>query len=352
MFSNSVTMVLHDNHSLKPYNTFGMDVKARRFVLLEQESDAALFIEKYFRADEPLLIIGGGSNLLFTGDFPGTAVKVGIEGITLKEEEGDTLIVEAGAGTLWDSFVEHCVGKDWSGVENLSLIPGNVGSGPIQNIGAYGAEISEVVHEVQCVRISSGKQLRLSGEECRFGYRDSIFKHELKGKVIITSVTFKLHSLPHHLTTSPPELKLDYGTIRQELAAMGVTQPGIREVREAVCRIRTRKLPDPAVTGNAGSFFKNPVVPDEKARNLRSEFPEIPEFPDVCGVKVPAAWLIEQCGWKGYRSGDAGVHPNQPLVLVNYGAATGRQILELSQQIRDSVNEKFGIVLEPEVIVV
>jgi UDP-N-acetylmuramate dehydrogenase len=345
-------MVLHDNHSLKPYNTFGMDIKARRFVLLEQESDAALFLEKYFRPDEPMLIVGGGSNLLFTGDFPGTVMKVGIEGITLAEENGDHVIVKAGAGKLWDSFVDYCVDKGWSGVENLSLIPGNIGSGPIQNIGAYGAEISEVVHEVHGIRIPSGKPMRLSNKECRFGYRDSIFKHELKGKVIITSVTFKLHSPPHHLSTSPPELKLDYGTIRQELAAMGVTEPGISEVREAVCRIRTSKLPDPAVTGNAGSFFKNPVVSDEKAQTLRSEFPQIPEFPDVCGVKVPAAWLIEQCGWKGYRSGDAGVHPNQPLVLVNYGAATGRQILELSQNIQDSVTQKFGIRLEPEVIVV
>ena len=203
------------------------------------------------------------------------------------------------------------------------------------------------------------KPLVLSNEECRFGYRDSIFKHELKGRVIITFVTFKLHSSPHHLTTSPPhhlttsspKLKLDYGTIREELAVMGVTEPGIREVREAVIRIRTGKLPDPAVIGNAGSFFKNPVVTEEKAVSLRSEFPGIPEFPDVCGVKIPAAWLIEQCGWKGYRSGDAGVHPNQPLVLVNYGAATGRQIHELSQNIRDSVTQKFGIPLDPEVII-
>jgi UDP-N-acetylmuramate dehydrogenase len=345
-------MVLYENHSLKPYNTFGMDVKARRFVILENEEDAVVFLKEHFRAGEPMLILGGGSNLLFTGDFEGTVLRIGIEGIVLLEEKGDSLFVSVGAGTQWDSFVGYCVSNDWGGVENLSLIPGNAGSGPIQNIGAYGTEIAEVVHEVRCLEIASGNKLRFSNTECRFGYRDSIFKDELKGKVIITSVTFMLYSPPHNLTTSPYKLKLDYGTIRQELAAMGVAEPGLREIREAVCRIRTAKLPDPAVTGNAGSFFKNPVVSDEKARSLRSEFPGIPEYPDICGVKVPAAWLIEQCGWKGWRSGDAGVHPNQPLVLVNYGKATGMEILELSRRIRDSIHEKFGIALEPEVIIV
>ncbi len=347
-------MILLKNHSLRSLNTFGIEAKARLFADVTSKDQVRDFLQDQYEPGSPLLILGGGSNILFTGDFDGTVMKISIEGIEIVDKKPGEILVSAGAGTNWDSFVQYCVERGWAGVENLSLIPGNTGSGPIQNIGAYGADISEVIREVGFTLIETGEELRLSGPECRFGYRDSIFKQELKGKIIITEVVFALipTSPPQHLTTSPYELKLNYGTIRQELARMGVKEPGIRDVREAVCAIRRSKLPDPAVTGNAGSFFKNPIVTTEMALSLQLQFPGIPAYPEACGVKIPAAWLIEQCGWKGKRFGDAGVHEHQPLVLVNHGHATGAEILELSRKIRQSVSDRFGIALDPEVNIV
>jgi UDP-N-acetylmuramate dehydrogenase len=351
-------MNLLKDYSLKLLNTFGIDVRAERFAEVRSREELGEFLKQHYRKEERLLVLGGGSNILFTKDFKGTVLKVSIGRISVIELAGDHVTVQAGAGTNWDSVVEYCVDHNWAGLENLSLIPGTAGSGPIQNIGAYGAEIADVISEVRCTEIATGREIRLTREDCRFGYRDSIFKHELRNKVIITEVNLKLipfespTASPHHHTTTPHGLKLDYGTIRQELADMGVTNPGIRDVREAVCRIRRSKLPDPAVTGNAGSFFKNPVVTSEKAASLQALFPDMPAFPDICGVKVPAAWLIEQCGWKGKVSGHAGVHASQPLVLVNLGQASGADILRLSEEVREAVSEKFGISLEPEVNII
>ena len=343
-------MTIHENYSLRKLNTFGFDVRAARFGEIRSAEEIPLFLEKFYRQEEPLLILGGGSNLLFTRDFPGTVLRISLGGITLVEEGEKEVVVSAGAGVIWDDFVAYCVSNGWGGLENLSLIPGLVGSTPIQNIGAYGMEAGETVREVRYTEMETGRQQVISGTQCRFGYRNSIFKHELKEKTIVTEVVFNL--IPKKATEAREGLKLDYGHIRKELEIMGVSDPGIREVREAVCRIRRSKLPDPAVTGNAGSFFKNPVVTAEKADTLRSGYDCMPSFADPNGIKIPAAWLIEQCGWKGKRFGDAGVHINQPLVLVNYGQATGQQILQLSEQIRRSVLDKFGITLESEVVII
>lgn len=343
-------MTIYENYSLRNLNTFGFEVRAARFGEIHSSEEITSFLEKYYRQGDPLLILGGGSNLLFTRDFPGMVLRISLGGIRLVEEGEKEVVISAGAGVVWDDFVAYCVSNGWGGLENLSLIPGLVGSTPIQNIGAYGMEVGETIREVHYTEVETGQQRVISGTQCRFGYRNSIFKHELKEKIMVTEVIFSLAS--EKVTAAREGLKLDYGHIRKELEIMGVSDPSIREVREAVCRIRRSKLPDPAVTGNAGSFFKNPVVPAEKADALRSHYDCMPSFADPNGIKIPAAWLIEQCGWKGKRFGDAGVHINQPLVLVNYGHATGQQILHLSEQIRNSVLDKFGITIESEVVIV
>jgi UDP-N-acetylmuramate dehydrogenase len=346
-------MHLDQKVSLKALNTFGMEAEARYFVEAKTHSEVLTLLNYRHMIHMPILFMGGGSNVLLTRDFSGIVIRISSKGITVKEETATHVFVTAEAGENWDEFVQHCVASGWAGLENLSLIPGRLGAAPIQNIGAYGVEVRDVIDSVQIIEIDSGKQKRFTNAECQFGYRDSIFKRALKGKVIILNVTFKL------LKISPSDqgsiLKLDYGDIRSELQALNVTVPTIADVREAVCNIRRRKLPDPAEIGNAGSFFKNPVVNSELATSLRHNFPEIPVYPQAAStgpVKIPAAWLIDQCGWKGYRDGDAGVHVNQPLVLVNYGSATGRQILDLANRISDSVHQKFGIRLEIEVNVV
>ena len=348
-------MLFQENQSLKSLNTFGVDAKARWFCALRDRSETVPFLEHLSRLNKPLLVLGGGSNILFTQDFEGVVLKMEMTGIDILEETADRVIVKVGAGTCWDEFVSLCSEKGWAGVENLSLIPGTTGGGPIQNIGAYGAEIGEVISEVTYTEISTGRECSLEREQCRFGYRNSIFKNELRGKAIITQVTFSLtvqHSAPQHLTSSPPRLRLDYGSIRRELQTMGVNDPGVGDVRNAVIRIRRSKLPDPAELGNAGSFFKNPVIPADQGQALKERYPDITVWPDPAGMKIPAAWLIEQCGWKGKRIGQAGVHINHPLILVNHGGATGPGILCLAGQIRDSVLEKFGIALELEVNVI
>ncbi|MEI6684043.1 MAG: UDP-N-acetylmuramate dehydrogenase [Bacteroidota bacterium] len=348
-------MHLDQKVSLKTLHTFGMEVEAKYFVEAKTLAEVLTLLNYRHMIHMPILFLGGGSNVLFTRDFSGIVIRISSRGIAVLEEDDHSVRVTAEAGEGWDAFVQYCVGRGWAGIENLSLIPGTVGAAPIQNIGAYGAEVKDVIESVRVVEIESGKQRVFSNADCCFGYRDSIFKQALKGKVIILNVTFKLAK------TSPagpgggpePSLRLDYGDIRGELARNGIGNPTIGDVRDVVCSIRRRKLPDPAEAGNAGSFFKNPVVQDGLLASLRERFPAMPTYlfgSDL--VKVPAAWLIEQCGWKGYRSGDAGVHPVQPLVLVNYGNADGRQILALAKLITDSVRQKFGISLETEVNVI
>jgi len=340
-------MHLEHHISLKPLHTFGVAVKTRYFVEAKTEDDIYALLNYRSIIRMPILILGGGSNVLFTRDFDGIVIRINTKGIEAKDFDGQHILVTAQSGENWDGLVKYCVEKGWAGLENLSLIPGTVGAAPIQNIGAYGVEVKDLIETVRFVEIDSGEEHSFSKSECLFGYRDSIFKQTLKGKIIIQSVSFKL------LKLQPPDdpafLKLDYGDIPQELQSMGIKTPGIAGVREAVCRIRRRKLPDPDVRGNAGSFFKNPAISQVQFEDLKNKYSSIPSYPAENQVKVPAAWLIDQCGWKGLRSGDAGVHPDQPLVLVNYGNASGKEIMDLSNQIMESVYTRFGIQLEPEV---
>ena len=337
-------MQLQEEISLKPYNTFGIDVRARFFTEALTEEDVIGLAGNLQDVHLPLLILGGGSNILFTKDFTGTVMKISLKGIRVIKEDEETVWVKASAGENWDDLVKFCVDKGWGGLENLSAIPGNAGTSPVQNIGAYGVEMKDTFCELEAFDLESRGKRIFSKEECGFGYRESIFKLQYKGRFLILNVTFRLKK--------NPVLCLDYGNIREELALMKMDHPGIADVREAVCRIRSRKLPDPAVTGNAGSFFKNPVILPLQFENLKQSFPGIVSFPQDGKIKLAAAWMIEQCGWKGKRVGNAGVHLTQPLVLVNHGNATGIEIINLSDEIRQSVYQKFGVMLETEVNVI
>lgn len=352
-------MHLDQKVSLKPLNTFGIEAEARYFVEAKTHSDLLTLLNYRHMIRMPILFMGGGSNLLFTGDFPGIVIRVNSRGIVIREENDREVVVTVEAGESWDDFVSYCIANGWAGSENLSLIPGTVGAAPIQNIGAYGVEVKDLVESVQIVEINSARQHRLTAAECRFGYRDSIFKQELKNRVIVLNVTFRLRKTGNDNgmnggAEEPGWLHLEYGGIREELQRMEVDVPGIVDVRQAVCNIRRRKLPDPALIGNAGSFFKNPVVETGFFSHLAARHPGMTSFgqAETGRVKIPAAWLIEQCGWKGYREGDAGVHETQPLVLVNHGRASGMDILRLADRVADSVNARFGIRLEREVNVV
>jgi UDP-N-acetylmuramate dehydrogenase len=333
--------ILH-NKSLKLYNTFGINVYARHFYEITSIVQLTELLQDKEILHQPFLILGGGSNLLFTGDFDGLVVKISTRGREVISQDNKTAIVRAEAGENWDNFVAWSIEQGFAGLENLSLIPGNVGSSPIQNIGAYGVELKDSVMEVEVLQLADGKRKVMQNEECNFGYRDSIFKHQLKGKVAIVAVTFKL--------SKSSELHLDYGAISRELDVMGIVQPNPGDVREAVCNIRKSKLPDPSVLGNAGSFFKNPTVSAEIYTTLLGKYAGIPAYhQDDGSYKLAAGWLIEQCGWKGKRIGEAGVHHAQALVLVNYGSATGNQLLALAAEIQKSVSGKFGVKLETEV---
>lgn len=290
-----------------------------------------------------LLILGEGSNMLFTGDFEGTIIHSGIKGIKTEEKDKKQVIVSAGSGVIWDNLVEWCVEKGYGGIENLSLIPGTVGASPVQNIGAYGVEAKESIFKIRAVCIADGSLTEFSNSDCRFGYRESIFKRELKGKYFITSVAFRLDR--------SPELKTDYGAVGEELKKTG--EATLRNVRQAVISIRKSKLPDPELYGNAGSFFKNPLVSSGFGSLLKQEYPDLPVYPDKSGsTKLAAGWLIEHCGWRGVRRGDAGVHDKQALVLINYGNATGSDIYNLSEEIKESVLKRFGIELNREVDII
>lgn len=334
-------MNIQENFSLKRLNTFGIAKSARFFTSVEsiKSLQEALIWAKNHSCKS--LILGGGSNILLTDDFDGLVIKMEIKGIELIHEDDDSILVQVGAGENWHDLVTFAIDQNWAGLENLSLIPGTVGASPMQNIGAYGVEIQEVFESLVALDRSSMETRTFSKEECKFGYRESVFKHEFKDQYVICSVIFKLRK--------KPDLRIEYGAIRDVLKEKGIVEPSIREISEAVIAIRSSKLPDPKEIGNAGSFFKNPTISPGKYSELKSSFPEIPGYPTEEGIKVPAGWLIEQAGWKGKRIGDVGVHAKQALVLVNYGNGEGAEIIDLSNQIRKSVKDKYGIDLHPEV---
>ncbi len=341
-------MTILRNYSLKPHNTFGLDVRAAaylRVTTLEELREALRIGQDFTR----VLVLGGGSNLLLTGDVEGLVIHIAIKGKNIVQETVSTLDIECAAGEVWDDIVRYVVEQNWSGIENLSLIPGSVGAAPVQNIGAYGVELKNVLVSVQGVMGDTNEIRVFTNEECAMGFRDSIFKRNLKENFVITSVTMRLRKNP-----TADNLNTTYGAIREELQRLKPdVMPDaytIADVSEAVRHIRRSKLPNPTEIGNAGSFFKNPEVSEEMYQRLQAEFPQMPVFKQDSGrVKIPAGWLIEQCGWKGRREGDAGMHTQQALVLVNYGAATGKDLVRLSEKVRSSVEEKFGLRLETEV---
>lgn len=332
------------NFSLKNYNTFGIDVRAKRFISIENIEDLRNILRKTYAAE--LFILGGGSNMLLTGDIQKTVIHIGIKGKEVISENENEVIVRAAAGENWHEFVLWTLQQNFGGLENLSLIPGNVGTAPIQNIGAYGVELKDNFVSCHAMNIQTLEEREFSLKDCEFDYRNSIFKNQLKNQYIITAVDFRLTKKNH-------QLKTDYGAINDELDKEGISDPGINDISKAVIAIRQSKLPDPKKIGNSGSFFKNPIVPKDLFEKLKSEFPELPSY-NVSdeNVKIPAGWLIDKTGLKGYREGDAGVHKNQALVLVNYGSASGEEILGLARKVQTMVYQKFGIELEPEVNII
>lgn len=339
MDSNPAITIVQ-NFNLKQFNTFGMDVRASEYTEIIDESQLPDLLRLIGRYDGKVLFLGGGSNVLFTSDYEGLVVRMATKGIEIVDQDDTYVYVRGMAGENWDDFVQFCVERNFGGLENLSLIPGNVGSSPIQNIGAYGVEMKDTFYMLDAVSLRTGEFREFFSDECSFGYRSSVFKHELKGQYLILSVTFRL--------SKRPELNTSYGAIPAEIEAMGEV-PSVRSVARAVTSIRRSKLPDPLELGNAGSFFKNPVVSNQQFNEIRTAYPDIPAYAADNGTKLAAGWMIEQCGWKGYRDGDAGVHARQALVLVNFGKASGNQIYSLALQIIDSVRSKFGVDLEPEV---
>jgi UDP-N-acetylmuramate dehydrogenase len=334
-------MNIQENISLLPFNTFGIDKNARFFAIANSPEEVKQLLFKAKEMDLPIFILGGGSNILLTNDIEALVIKIEIKGFELTEEDEHDVLIKVGAGENWHDFVIHCIQNNYAGVENLSLIPGTVGASPMQNIGAYGVEIKEVFDRLEAIDRKTLEPRTFSSPECRFGYRESVFKNELKDRFIITHVVFRLSKSAH--------INDGYGAIRQILVEKGIQYPTIKDISEAVIEIRRSKLPDPAIIGNAGSFFKNPTVSVLSFEKIKSEFPNVPGFPNEDGIKIPAAWLIEQAGWKGKRFGNIGVHQFQPLVLVNYGGGDGNEIKDLSKKIQDSVQEKFDLFLQPEV---
>ncbi|MBK6963423.1 MAG: UDP-N-acetylmuramate dehydrogenase [Bacteroidales bacterium] len=340
---SKTSVTLLKDISLRPFNTFGMEVRAKNFTEITTESQMPDLLRLISRYEGPVLFLGGGSNVLFTCNYEGLVVKLSTKGIEIVDQDDEFVFVRGMAGECWDDYVQFCVQRNFGGLENLSLIPGNVGSSPIQNIGAYGVEIKDTFYMLDAVSLRTGEFREFYADECAFGYRSSVFKHELKGHYLILSVTFRLQK--------HPLLNTSYGAIPAELQAMGEA-PTVRSIAQAVANIRRSKLPDPTEIGNAGSFFKNPVVGQTVYNEIKSRYPGLPAYPAENGAKLAAGWLIEQCGWKGYREGDAGVHAKQALVLVNYGKATGNQIYALAVEIIESVKEKFDVLLEPEVNII
>ncbi|MBT1705206.1 UDP-N-acetylmuramate dehydrogenase [Chryseosolibacter indicus] len=337
---------ISQNVDLLPYNTFKIRATARYFTSVSNVDDVKSIFDSELFQKHKHLIIGGGSNLLLTGDFNGLVIKNDIKGINVVQENEDTIMLKVGAGENWHKFVMYCVDRNYGGVENLSLIPGTIGAAPMQNIGAYGVEIKEVIHTVEAIEISTGDVRVFSNAECQFGYRESIFKHELKNKYFISSITLSLTKKNHRFNTT-------YGAITDVLKQNHNNEVSVKNISDAVVFIRKTKLPDPEVIGNAGSFFKNPSVEHSVFDRIKVDFPSVPSFPGENGlVKVPAGWLIEQCGWKGKTIENIGVHKHQALVLVNYGGGDGSKIWDLAMKIQSSVKEKFNITLHPEVNVI
>jgi len=336
-------MQIQENFSLKPYNTFGIDAKARHFSAfsnIEQLKELATH-------HSPLttFILGGGSNILFTKDFDGQVLKNDIRGIAKINEDDEYVYVKVGAGENWHQFVLFCIQNNWQGIENLSLIPGNVGASPMQNIGAYGVEVREVFLELNAFHLQEKSTHKFNLVDCEFGYRESVFKKKYKDQFVILDVTYRLNKIPRYNTS--------YGAVEKELEQMKVRALNIAAISQAIINIRTSKLPDPAVIGNAGSFFKNPSVSKERFEDLKARFQNMIGYENFDGtIKLAAGWLIEQCGWKGFRKGDAGCYEKQALVLVNYGKATGGEIYDLSEEILRSVRNKFGVDLEREVNII
>jgi len=333
-------MVIEQHKSLLPYNSFHIDALADQFVSVSDVDQLREVLQK--DQGNAVWVLGGGSNILLTKNIRGSVLKMDIRGVDLIKENESHVYVRAGAGENWHSFVLYSIGRNWGGLENLSLIPGNVGAAPIQNIGAYGAELKDSFYELEAFDRKNRKIYTFGLNDCAFGYRDSFFKSAGKNRYIILNVTFILNKTP--------VLNTSYGAIQEELKQMDIRNPSVRSVSQAVINIRRSKLPDPAEIGNAGSFFKNPVVDHALFLSLSKAYPDLPAYPhEERSVKLAAGWRIEQCGWKGYRKGDAGVHPRQALVLVNYGGASGKEVLELADAIAASVKKRFGIGLEKEV---
>ncbi len=333
--------MIEKNVSLKPYNTFGLNAQAKLMARVNSVSALQGVLADSKLNNEDRFILGGGSNILLTRNVDGLVIKNEISGVEVVDQSSNHILVKSGAGVIWHNLVMHCIENNYAGIENLSLIPGNVGAAPMQNIGAYGVELRDVFYSLEAVEMSSGSLETFSASDCEFGYRESVFKRKLKGQFIISSVTLKLNKQPN--------INTSYGAIEQELERLSIASPGIKDVSKAVINIRQSKLPDPKELGNSGSFFKNPVVPTSKYQELKSKHPNIPGYPAGENTKLAAGWLIEQCGWKGKVVGNTGSHANQALVLVNYGNATGVEIFELSEQIIQSVYDTFGVQLEREV---
>lgn len=334
-------MNIQKNVSLKEFNTFGIDKKAKYFCEASSVQEVIKALEQAEILKLPVFVLGGGSNILLTKDVDALVIKIAIKGIHLISETAEHVYVKVGAGVIWHDFVLHAISSHWAGVENLSLIPGTVGASPMQNIGAYGVEIKEVFDHLEALNIETKKLETFDHAACKFGYRDSVFKKEAKDKYIITHVIFRLNKQATFNTS--------YGTITATLEQLGINRLSLEAISQAVITIRQSKLPDPKVIGNAGSFFKNPTVEEALYLRLKNQYPDIPGFPNEEGVKVPAAWLLEQAGWKGKTFDKIGVHKHQPLVLVNYGGGDGKDIQLLSKAIQNDILQKFDILLQPEV---
>lgn len=334
---------IQENIDLKPYNTFGFSAKARRFAVIRSEDDLLRLMQLPIFQETKHFILGGGSNVLFASDYDGLIIKVELKGIEAVKETKTHISVKIGAGENWHDVVRHCVNKNWGGIENLSLIPGTAGAAPVQNIGAYGIELSHVAEEVSGIEITDSKKFVFNNAQCMFGYRESIFKESKEKYFFISSITLSLTKENHVLHT-------DYGAIRQHLEERKITSPSIQDISSAVTTIRKSKLPDPSIMGNAGSFFKNPTISLEQLEKIKTENSAVTSYPAANqSVKISAGWLIEQCGWKGKRVGNVGVHPQSALVLVSYENGKGEEILDLAKQIQHDVKMKFNIALTPEV---
>jgi len=337
-------MLIEENKSLKNYNTFGIDCAARFFVSVSSKTELIDALKSDIH--QKIFILGGGSNVLLTKDIDAFVIHINIKGIKIISEDKHHVCLSVMGGENWHDFVQYCIGKDYGGVENLSLIPGNIGTAPIQNIGAYGVELKDVFESCQAISINDLSEVEFTKSECRFGYRNSIFKNDLKGKYIITEIQVKLTKINH-------KKNIEYGVIQQLLSENNIINPSIKEISEAIIKIRKSKLPDPNIIGNSGSFFKNPIVKKEAFVQFIKKHPKAPFYIiSETEIKIPAGWLIEKAGFKGKRFGDAGVHDKQALVLVNHDNASGAEILNLANKIQNAVKEQFGIVIVPEVNII